>query len=371
VRLNKWLIILFVLAYSVLAQGFYSPKERYAEVENSTWYRTSDAEICTWYDDKSGAISVSFDDASYTQYEHAYPIMEKYGIKGTFSLVGEWTKIAPTYSNEPGVFQIKKMCWDNIVELHEKGHEIAAHGYSHVKYNRAAKKDSLISQMKLIKELIESKINGEVYTMHYPYSFTSDKIVQAAKEAGYLFGRSAGDSNNHSSPSNYYLLASTHVLNKTQPTNDEMITLVNQINGKWLVLMYHHLFTEDSREMKLMEHHKVINTYSVVPAQFDQQMQILSESDSWIAPIAVIGKYIKVRDNTSIKTKRCTNTYTIRTNTALDLKAYEQPITVKIECPWEKARIKGSLNDGIVTPQNNMLLFNILPGGTVKITKAK
>jgi peptidoglycan/xylan/chitin deacetylase (PgdA/CDA1 family) len=360
VRLNKVFIILSVLASSVLVQGFQAPMNKSVK-----------AEICTWFNNKSGAISVSFDDASYTQFEHAYPIMEKYGIKGTFSLVGEWTKEVPTFSNEPDIFQIKKMCWDNIIELHQKGHEIAAHGYSHVKYDRAAKKDSLVIQMKMIKELIESRIHAQVYSMHYPYSYTSDKIVQAAKEAGYLFGRTAGDSNNLSSPTNFHLLASTHVLNKSQPTNEEMRALVDQVNGKWLVLMYHHLFTADSKEMKIMEHHKVVNTYSIIPSQFDQHMQIVSNSDCWIAPIANIGMYIKQRDNTTIKTKRCLNTYTVSTTAALDQKTYNQPITVKIDCLWEKARVMGSMNDGIVIPQKNVLLFNVLPGNTVKITKAK
>lgn len=70
------------------------------------------AEVCTWKNNKPGAISISFDDGSYTQYEYAYPILEKFNFKASFSLVGVWTKDHPSFSSEPGVFEIKK--WDGM-----------------------------------------------------------------------------------------------------------------------------------------------------------------------------------------------------------------------------------------------------------------
>ncbi|NQU34842.1 MAG: polysaccharide deacetylase family protein [Bacteroidetes bacterium] len=333
--------------------------------------KVGQAEICEWYNNKAGAVSISFDDAGYSQFEYAYPIMQKYGIKGTFSLVGEWTNDVPSYSSETDMFQIKKMCWDNIVELHKNGHEIAAHGYRHIKYGREDHKDSLILQMLQIKNLIESKTNAEVYTMHYPYSYTSTKIINATKEAGYLFGRTAGDSNNLSTPSNFFLLASVPILNSTQPSMKDIDTYVENAKGRWLILMYHHFFTDQSKEMTIMRHHKVTNTYSVLPELFDQQMEILHKSDCWIAPIAHVGKYTHERNNTGISTKYCGKSITVSTQTSLNTKVYDHALSIKIEIPWSKVKIEGSSSDGTYVVQNNTLIFNTMPGSTVKIRKVK
>ena len=164
------------------------------------------ADITNWYNDRQGAVSLSFDDACYTQYEYAIPVIEKYKIKATFSIVGEWVHEYPEYSAEPGYFEIKKMGWNEIEELLNNGHEIAAHGYKHERYDKHLPEKELVKQMQSILDLIEERTNVQVYTMHYPYSFTSNKIIEASKKAGFLFCRTGRDSINPASPDNMNLL---------------------------------------------------------------------------------------------------------------------------------------------------------------------
>ncbi len=330
------------------------------------------AEITTWFHDKQAAVSITFDDADYTQYQFAYPILDKYHLKATFSLVGEWTKDKPTYSAEEGMFKIKKMGWNEILELSKKGHEIAAHGYEHKRYGKRLSTDILSLQMKKIKDLIENKIHKTVYTLHYPYSFTSDSIVKGADKAGFLFGRTQGDHNyNNPKFNNRLLLNSRAIINNTNPDTIEFKQWVNEAKGKWLILMYHRLFTKDAFEMSIMKNHNVTNTYSLYPDTFDKQMKYLASSGYWIAPVADIGRYAIERENTLLKMSICKKSIKIKTITNLDENTYNIPLTLKVKLPWKKVKVSGSNNDGIFEVINNAILIDFLPGKTIKIRKKK
>jgi peptidoglycan/xylan/chitin deacetylase (PgdA/CDA1 family) len=320
-------------------------------------------EVCTWRNDKLGAISISFDDASYTQYEYAYPILEKFNFKASFSLVGEWTKDKPSYSSEPGIFKIKKMGWGEIKELNSKGHEICAHGYRHIKYSKESSKDTLIYQMKKIKDLIDSKISNKCTTLHYPYSSTSDSITTSAKQAGFLFARTGAESINSAIPDNMYLLGSKAIWSEDYPTINDFKSYINEAKGKWLILMYHHLFTNDSKEIGLLKDHKIQNTYSLLPSSFEKQMQLISNSNYWVAPIATIGKYIEERNHTKIKIRKIFDQLYIETSTDLDTSIYNERITIKIKSPWGKVKIYQECEVFKYDVKDSFIQLDILPGG--------
>lgn len=353
--------ILFILLILNIFSGFVSAQSKDGYC----------ASITTWYHDKAAAVSITFDDACYTQYQYALPVLQKYGIKATFSLVGEWTKEKPTYSAEPGFFEIKKMGWEEIRKLSDAGNEIAAHGFKHRKYGKYKPSKELAAEMRKIKTLIEDKLHIPVYTLHYPYSFTSDSIVKAAAMAGFLFGRTHRETFNDPDTINPYLLASRAILNDSTPSLNDIKDWLFNIKARWLILMYHHLFPEGSLEMNILKNHKVKNTYSLLPATFEKQIKLLSESGYWIAPLSVAGKYILERQNTNIKVRKFFNTLKIKTKTTLDPRVFDQPLTLKVVVPWKKVKVEGSLKDGIYTTSGNELLIDFMPGATVKISKKK
>lgn len=327
------------------------------------------AHFTTWYENKAGAISISFDDASFTQYEYAYPILKQYNLKATFSLVGDWTEDYPSFSAEPGCFEIQKMGWKQLEEIANDGHELAAHGYYHQKYDKYKVVPELAVEMKKMITLIESETHAKVYTLHYPYSYASVNIPIAAKEAGYLFGRTGLDTVNTANPRQMYLLATHTILNNNLPDSVEFQQWLNQAKGNWLILIYHHLFPEQSKEMELIRFHQVQNCYSLLPETFEKQMEKIVASDYWIAPIASIGKYIVERNNTEIKTVVGKKKMYIFTFTNLDKNIYNQPLTIEIELSWKRVKIEGSLQDGIVEIKNNKLLVNILPENELILSK--
>ncbi len=328
------------------------------------------AQICTWKDDKPAAVSITFDDASYTQYEYAYPILSKYHFKATFSLVGEWTKEQASYSAEPGMFEIKKMGWQQLRELHKLGHEIASHGYRHQRYDKHLPLDTLVSQMKKARKFIENHIRDTCYTIHYPYSFATDKIALAAKKAGFRFGRTGLETFNNTTPVNVFLLKSKAILSDTIPTTSDFDNWLQQANYKWLILMYHHLFPKGSKEMRILEYHKVRNTYSLYPETFDKQMQILAQKDYWVAPVEKIGKYVLERQYTKLKTHRCLGKFVIKLQTKLD-KAYDEPLTIRVKVPWKKVKVNINGKEKVYINEQGVILLEAMPGSKTVIKKEK
>jgi len=348
-----WPALVFVMSLNVLGQDS----------------KQVTARITTWYQNKPGAVSVSFDDASYSQYSAAYPVLEKLGIKGTFGIVGEWVGEEPAFSAEPGSMEIKKMGWPQLLELYDHGHELAAHGYTHEKYDKLLPVPDLVEEMKKIKTLIESRTHTKVYTMNYPYSYASGNIPIAAEESGYLFGRTGLDTINPSSPGNMYLLATHVILNASSPDSGTFQNWLDQAKGNWLILMYHHLFEEGSKEMEIIRSHNVVNTYSLTPFQFEKQMKSVDLADYWVAPISAVGKYITQRDNTEVRVIRTKKKIYINTFTNLNKNVFNHPLTIEIELPWKNVGVQGSRNDGIFKTGERKLFIDAYPEKQIIITK--
>ena len=329
-----------------------------------------DATITPWYQDKPGAVSISFDDASFTQYQFAFPVFKKYKLNATFSLVGEWTKDQATYSAEPDMFLIKKMGWQQIRELLQAGNEIAAHGYRHIRYGKYLPVDTLTRQMLQVKKLIEQHTGQPVYTMHYPYSFTSDSIKKATEKSGFLFARTGA----HHLVNTYdnfqpHLLSSRAILNDTIPNMKTFQKWMDDSKGAWTILMYHHLFPKGSKEMHIMQAHNVLHTYSLYPETFDKQMKIVAESPYWVAPEYQVGMYMQERLHTKIKTHKCFGTYRIKTSTGLDKRIYKQKLTLKVKIPWKKVLVKIGKNKQTYEVNGTYLLIDFVPGDTIIIKK--
>lgn len=327
------------------------------------------AKITPWYQNKRGAVSLSFDDAGYSQFACAYPIMEQFGFKGTFSIVGEWVQEDTSRSAEPGFFEINRMGWKQLLELHDHGHELAAHGMIHKKYEKYAPVPELAEMMREIKSLIESRSGAPVYTIHYPYSFASENIPPAACEAGYLFGRSGLDTVNSAIPENMYLLASQAVLNNEIPDSALFMKWLDETENNWLILMYHHFFTGDSREVAIMNSHNVSYSYSITPELFKKQAEMLAASGYWVGTISEVGKYITQRENSNIILTKGKKKIYIEVGSSLEKTVYNQPMTIEVNLPWEKYRVEGCLSDGVYTEGKKLIYVNVIPGQKIILTK--
>ncbi|MEO6695238.1 MAG: polysaccharide deacetylase family protein [Ignavibacteria bacterium] len=322
--------------------------------------------LTEWYKNKNGAVTVSFDDGSMTQYTNGVPVLDKYGIKATFAVVTEWMQDNPSSSSEKGNFSIEKFGWKQSRELVERGHEIASHNYYHIKLDTVTGSRAL-DMMKESKLITEKNTGKPVYTFVFPYSNSRKDLFPLTKEAGYLFSRVGEDMVNEKDNLDFTRLTTVAIYNEENPSPADFSNYLRKANNHWIILNYHHIFNPDSKEMNLLKYHKVTNTYSITPDMFERQMRLVRNTDYWIAPISLVGRYITQRDNTKLEISDHGNNIFLKLIDQLDKTIYDLPVTVEFTTSWRVVKITNSAEDGIYNPVENKIYINALPGKEILI----
>jgi peptidoglycan/xylan/chitin deacetylase (PgdA/CDA1 family)/cytoskeletal protein RodZ len=120
------------------------------------------------------AVALTFDDGGLDNYRVAYPILTEYGLTATFFVVTGKVGAAG------------HMDWDDLREMAGQGMAVESHTVSHPTDLRT------LDQSRLEKELTESRTAiaqnlGEVpAVLSYPSGRYDERVVAAAKAAGYL-----------------------------------------------------------------------------------------------------------------------------------------------------------------------------------------
>lgn len=327
--------------------------------------------LTSWFQGKPGAISITFDDGSYGQYEYAFPTLQKYKVKGDFSVVGEWTAEEPVSTAEEDVFSMKRLGWIQLREISEQGNEISSHGFLHKRIDETKPFEEIVAGLKKNRDLIEQQIGKPVLTLHYPYSYSKEKIVSAAQEAGFLFGRVGDDNKINDSSSILYDLNSKVILNNNDPDPTTLNNWIKASKGSWLLLNYHHIFPENSKEMELYRYHDVYNQYALTPRNFDNQIRLLRNSGYWIATTSEVGKYLQARESIKLIHNLTFNSYVLTLQSDLDSNIYNQPLTVEFTTNWEIVKINNSEKDGIYNTRNGKILFPAVLNKKIIIERIK
>jgi peptidoglycan/xylan/chitin deacetylase (PgdA/CDA1 family) len=327
--------------------------------------------LTPWFQDSPGAISITFDDGSYGQYEYAFPTLQKYKVKADFSVVGEWTAEEPVSTAEEDVFSMKRMGWIQLREMSEQGNEISSHGFLHQRIDETKPSDEIAEALKKNRELIQQQLGESVFTLHYPYSYSRKKIVEAAKEAGFLFGRVGDNGKANNSTASLYNLNSKVILNNNDPDPVTLNNWIEAAKGSWLLLNYHHIFQENSKEMELYRYHEVYNQYAVTPRNFDNQIRLLRNSGYWIATTSQVGKYLRARESVKLIQNLTFNSYVLTLQSDLDSEVYDQPLTVEFTTNWEIVKISHSEKDGIYNTRNGKVLFPAVLNKKIIIERIK
>ena len=324
--------------------------------------------LTEWYENKTGAVSISFDDGSMTQYTEGVPIMDKYGIKATYALVSDWTQENTGMSAETGNFSIEKFGWKQARELVKNGNEIASHNTIHVKLDTIPA-ETLLNMMTESKSVIEKNINAPVYTFVFPYSSTKDFVFPLTKKAGYLFSRTGTDQLNTKATIDFTRLATIAIYNENNPSPEEFKTKLDEVTGHWLILNYHHIFPDSSKEMGLLRYHNVTNTYSVTPGMFERQMRLIRNTNCWIAPLSYVGRYIMQRDNSKLEITDHGDKILLKIVNDLDKEIFNLPMTIEFSTNMKVLKISNSLDDGIYNSRGSKVYFNVIPNQEIIIER--
>ena len=317
--MNPYILILFLINYSLFNS---------ASIPR-------DYEIAPWHAWKQGAITYSFDDGCSGQLASAIPLLNKYGLKGTFNLVTQW------------VYD-----WSGWRQAAQNGHEIASHTVSHVNLNTAG-----VNELSQSKQIIEQNIGKECVTIVYPNCVTGNK---AAISQYYIAGRTCSGQFVSSSPYDMFEISSIIAGSTTQ--NNNAYALNNLANSaasqnKWVVYLFHGV--DDDRG------------YSPISStDLDQHFSYIKQQDKWwVATFKDVSKYILEANNLVITESGNGWNYIVDVSCSYQtsITKLDVPVTIarKVSCSNPKVTLNGSSISSV--PYNGKVIFDVVPGNRYTI----
>ncbi len=120
-------------------------------------------------------VIITFDDGYLDNYNHAYPILEKYHLKATIFLISDYVSTYPNY-----------LTWANVSEMQESGLiDFESHTLSHEELTKAPSLEEAQHQLTGSKKALEWNLGKEVRFIAYPCGEYDEDIEELTKAAGY------------------------------------------------------------------------------------------------------------------------------------------------------------------------------------------
>ena len=164
-------------------------------------------------------VLITFDDGYKDNYTNAYPIMKKYGFKGTIFVVTGFLGVYDNY-----------MTWEQAKELADNGFSIESHTYSHKSMTEASDEE-ISKELTKSRDTIRNKLGIEADFMAYPTGTYNLHIAELVQKAGYK-GAFTIKYDNVSRESNVYALERVPIFH-TENTNKDFLERI-----QYLPLLY-------------------------------------------------------------------------------------------------------------------------------------
>jgi len=135
-------------------------------------------------------VALTFDDGFEDNYTNAFPLMKKYGAKGTLYLVinrhnNDWSTKKKAHHNSGELVGEPKLSDEQVQEMLESGvFEIGGHTINHVNL-ATTNKETKITEMSDSKQQLETQFNTQVSSFAYPFGIYSDEDPIIVAEQGY------------------------------------------------------------------------------------------------------------------------------------------------------------------------------------------
>lgn len=140
-------------------------------------------------------LAVTFDDACRSVFEHAYPILERLGVPATVF-------VSTAYADDSDIMafgtlkrwlgthweeEVRSLRWDDLRRLQAAGWEIGSHTETHAHLSRLDDQ-ALARELEWSKKRCEEELGTDCRAVAYPFSDLSPRVIDAARQAGYVTG---------------------------------------------------------------------------------------------------------------------------------------------------------------------------------------
>jgi peptidoglycan/xylan/chitin deacetylase (PgdA/CDA1 family) len=138
------------------------------------------------------AVSFTFDDGFRSVFELAFPVLSDLGVPATvFAVTDAIGSEAPVtwaglkeWLGSPFEDELKCMSWEELEKLAVAGWEVGSHTRSHPSLTELDDA-SLRRELEGSREVCEQRLARPCRSFAYPYGDFDDRVVRAAREAGY------------------------------------------------------------------------------------------------------------------------------------------------------------------------------------------
>ncbi|MBF0319929.1 MAG: polysaccharide deacetylase family protein [Nitrospirae bacterium] len=142
------------------------------------------------------AVMITFDDGWADNWQYAYPVLKKYGIKAVFFVVTSWihdggvrqhTAVPPAHKEckskvASGLAPEVVMSWDELREMESDGLiDVQSHTHTHKKMDEGSVYDDLSAS----KGLIETRLGKKCEALCWPWGIYNGRYVEEALRVGY------------------------------------------------------------------------------------------------------------------------------------------------------------------------------------------
>lgn len=136
-------------------------------------------------------IALTFDDGWREQYDVAFPLLQRYGMRATFF-------VSTSFVGYP-----RFMTWEELAEMRDAGMEIASHGRKHVNLADADDPEAW-REIARSREILEEKLGVSAVSFAYPFGGYRKGLPAMLERAGYQIAVGLGGSPVHRPESRYY-----------------------------------------------------------------------------------------------------------------------------------------------------------------------
>ncbi len=135
------------------------------------------------------AVALTFDDGFASTYEHAFPLLRRYGFSATVFLVTQYCGKSNAWPGQPPwIDRLPLLRWPQILEMSRGGIHFGAHTKTHPDLSHLSSSE-MHAAVRDCKREIEDRLGQAVDSFAYPYGRLDARVLAVVSE---LFAAACG-----------------------------------------------------------------------------------------------------------------------------------------------------------------------------------